>query len=79
MLSASALSHPLSYHLEFRRVKGIAIDGNVPRGEAAAINFSEFYDSSRQRYARFTAEEEEESFARPLARSHARGEEDGGI
>lgn len=36
-----------------------------------AINFSEFYDSSRERYARFAAKEEE-SFARPLVRSPAR-------
>lgn len=33
-----------------------------------AINFSEFYDSPRQRYARFTAKVEE-SFARSLARA----------
>lgn len=36
-----------------------------------AINFSEFYDSSRQRYARFAAKEEE-SFVRSPVRSFAR-------
>lgn len=55
-----------------------------------AINFSEFYDSSRQRYARFAAKEEESfvrspvrsfarspvrSFVRPSVRSFALGEE----
>lgn len=63
-------------------MKGIAIDGNVPRGEAAAINFSEFYDSLRQRYARFyrgrgrVVRSSARSFG-SLVRSLARGEEDG--
>lgn len=54
---------------EFRRVEGTSpLTISCRAARQRAINFSEFYDSPHQRYARFTAKVEE-SFARSLARA----------